>query len=78
MAVVIDVLVLGQQPARSAGRRRGALAGAPYLPASTVNAYKYARDEATKNGYKDGVGSIVVTPVRTPLRSAAAIRASST
>src|ERR1022692_730555 len=33
-----------------------ALAGAIYLPGSTVNAYKYADIEATKNGYTSGSG----------------------
>ena len=44
-----------------------ALAGAPYLPADTTNAYKYARDEAIKNGYSNGLGSVVVTPIEDSL-----------
>src|ERR1019366_6528846 len=40
-----------------------ALAGAIYLPGRTLNAYKYAAIEATKNDYTSG-GGTVVTPLQ--------------
>jgi hypothetical protein len=43
-----------------------ALAGAIYLPGSTVNAYSYAKIEATKNGYTTG-GGVTVTPIQDSL-----------
>lgn len=52
MAVVIDVSWIWANTLRvQRTADAAALAGSPYLPASTVNAYKYAVAEAAKNGY---------------------------
>ncbi len=64
VAIVVDVSwywanTLRVQRAADAA----ALAGAVYLPGSTTNAYLYADNEATKNGYTTG-GGIVVTPLQ--------------
>jgi hypothetical protein len=65
MAVVIDVSWYWANTLRvQRTADAAALAGAPYLPASTVNAYKYAVAEATKNGYTDGASSVTVTPLQ--------------
>jgi hypothetical protein len=44
-----------------------ALAGSPYLPADSARAYLYARNEAIKNGYTNGTGSVLVTPIQDSL-----------
>ena len=41
-----------------------ALAGVVFLPGDTTSAYAAARAEAAKNGFADGVGGVVVTPVQ--------------
>src|SRR4249920_2480745 len=41
-----------------------ALAGAVWLPGQPVTAYSTARAEAVKNGYSDGVGSVVIIPTQ--------------
>ncbi len=41
-----------------------ALAGVVWLPGNPTSAYSTARDEATKNGYDDGTGGTVVTPLQ--------------
>lgn len=46
-----------------------ALAGVVYLPGNPAAAFNSARAEATKNGYTDGLGSVVVTPVQDPTNS---------
>ena len=44
----------------------GALAGAIYLPGNEATAFSTARAETAKNGFTNGVGSVVVTPRRDP------------
>ena len=66
-AVVVDVAWywtnnLRMQRAADAA----ALAGVVWLPGNVDTAYTTARKEAKKNGYEDGVGGIVVTPVQDP------------
>ncbi len=41
-----------------------ALAGVVHLPGDQPTAYSTARNEATKNGYQNGVGGVSVVPVR--------------
>ena len=41
-----------------------ALAGVVWLPGDPSTAYSVARDEATKNGYDDHHGGVIVTPVQ--------------
>ena len=41
-----------------------ALAGVVWLPGDPSTAYATARDEATKNGYDDGIGGVIVTPLQ--------------
>ncbi len=41
-----------------------ALAGVVWLPGNPSTAYSTAQDEATKNGYDDGIGGVVVTPLQ--------------
>ncbi len=41
-----------------------ALAGAVWLPGQPVTAFSTARAEAVKNGYTNGVGSVVITPTQ--------------
>jgi Flp pilus assembly protein TadG len=43
-----------------------ALAGVVFLPSNTAQAYTIARAESVKNGYTDGLGLTVVTPVQDP------------
>ena len=43
-----------------------ALAGVVWLPGNPTQAYTVARAEATKNGYANGSGGVVVTPVVDP------------
>ncbi len=69
LAVVVDVSwywasTLRVQRAADAA----ALAGAVYLPGDVPKAVTRARDEATKNGYANGVNA-TVTPVQDPLNN---------
>lgn len=65
MGLVIDVSWYWSSSLRvQRAADAAALAGAPYLPADTTRAYAYAKDEATKNGYPDGSGAVVVTPIQ--------------
>ncbi len=41
-----------------------ALAGVVWLPGNPSTAYSTAQDEAVKNGYDDGIGGVVVTPLQ--------------
>lgn len=43
-----------------------ALAGVVWLPGNPGTAYSTARDEATKNGYDDGVGGVVIVTKKDP------------
>ena len=64
VAVVVDVSWYWANSLRvQRAADAAALAGAIYLPGSTLNAYKYADIEATKNGYTSGSGT-VVTPLQ--------------
>ena len=64
VAVVVDVSWYWANSLRvQRAADAAALAGAIYLPGSTLNAYKYADIEATKNGYTSG-GGTVVTPLQ--------------
>src|ERR1039457_2077985 len=64
VAIVVDVSWYWANSLRvQRAADAAALAGAIYLPGSTLNAYKYADIEATKNGYTSGSGT-VVTPLQ--------------
>ena len=43
-----------------------ALAGVVWLPGAPGTAYSTASDEASKNGYTDGTGGVVVYPIKDP------------
>jgi Flp pilus assembly protein TadG len=64
VAIVTDIswVWYGQQRMQRAADA-AALAGAVYLPGDPTTAYSTARAEATKNGFTDGSGGVVVTPV---------------
>ncbi len=69
MAIVIDVSWIWANTLRvQRTADAAALAGSPYLPASTVNAYKYAVAEAAKNGYTltNGCKADNMTPSSVP------------
>ncbi len=65
VAIVTDVswLWYGNQRMQRAADA-AALAGAIYLPGNPSLAYSTARDEATKNGFTNGVNGVTVTPVQ--------------
>src|SRR3989442_10812537 len=68
MGIVIDVgwyevnLVRVQRAADAA-----ALAGVVYLPGQPANATTAARNEATKNGYTNLAGGVIVTATQDPI-----------
>ena len=70
VAIVTDIswVWYGQQRMQRAADA-AALAGAVYLPGDPAGAYASARAEASKNGFTDGSGGVVVTPVKDPLNS---------
>jgi hypothetical protein len=70
VAIVTDIswVWYGQQRMQRAADA-AALAGAVYLPGDPTTAYSTARAEATKNGFTDGSGGVVVTPVKDPLNN---------
>ena len=68
IAIVVDVSwywanTLRVQRAADAA----ALAGVVWLPGNPATAYSTAMDEATKNGYDDGVAGVVSPRSRTPI-----------
>lgn len=68
VAIVTDVswLWVNQQRLQRAADA-AALAGSVYLPGDPSTAYTTAYAEAAKNGYRNGIGGIVVTPQRDPV-----------
>ena len=64
-ALVVDVSWLWANSLRvQRAADAAALAGVVWLPADPTSAYTTARNEATKNGYLDGSGGIVVVPAK--------------
>ncbi len=65
VAIVTDVswLWYGNQRMQRAADA-AALAGAIYLPGNPALAYSTARDEATKNGFTNGINGVTVTPLQ--------------
>src|SRR5437762_7353491 len=45
----------------------GALAGVVFLPSNVSGAVTAAKNEASKNGFQDGVGGVVVTAAQDPV-----------
>jgi hypothetical protein len=70
VAIVTDIswVWYGQQRMQRAADA-AALAGAIYLPGDPTTAYSTARAEATKNGFTDGLGGVVVTPIKDSINS---------
>jgi hypothetical protein len=67
VAIVTDVSwfwVNNQRMQRAADA--ASLAGAVYLPGDVPGAYSAARASAAQNGYTNGVGGVLVTPVQDP------------
>ncbi len=67
MAIVIDLSWLWSSALKiQRAADAAALAGAVTLPKDSARGYQLARKEATKNGFEDGVGGVIVNPAWDP------------